>query len=198
MAPDGARDDNQDVMRRLFALFTLLSTIFAGACASTGAVPRPFPTPGGPAALPAPPEEATPPVPATPPSAEPGAAPGVGYGLAGTALSYQGVPYRNGGTDPAGGFDCSGFVWYVFARHGISVPRTVTEQYRAGMSVAPNELQPGDLVFFNTTGASPSHVGISIGGEQFVHAPSSTGEVRVERLGTSYWAGRLVGVRRVD
>jgi cell wall-associated NlpC family hydrolase len=66
------------------------------------------------------------------------------------------------------------------------------------MSVAPTELQPGDLVFFNTTGASPSHVGISIGGEQFVHAPSSTGEVRVERLGTSYWAGRLVGVRRVD
>jgi cell wall-associated NlpC family hydrolase len=108
------------------------------------------------------------------------------------------VPYRNGGTDPAGGFDCSGFVWYVFAQHGIAVPRTVVEQFRVGTTVDASALRAGDLVFFNTTGTNPSHVGIAIGGDQFVHAPSSTGEVRVERIGTSYWAGRFVGIRRVD
>ena len=103
------------------------------------------------------------------------------------------APYRNGGSDP-GGFDCSGFVWYVFAQHGIAVPRTVAEQFRVGTSVDPIDLQPGDLVFFNTTGRpGPSHVGISIGGDEFVHAPSRAGEVRVERLGVAA-TGR--GVRR--
>ena len=133
------------------------------------------------------------------PSAEPGTLPTEpGYGVAGTALSYRGVHYRNGGSDPDGGFDCSGFVWYVFARHGIPVPRTVAEQYRTGMSVNGTELRAGDLVFFNTTGASPSHVGISIGGDQFVHAPSASGEVRVEHIGASYWAERFVGIRRLE
>lgn len=60
------------------------------------------------------------------------------------------------------------------------------------------DLRAGDLLFFNTTGQGPSHVGISIGGDQFVHAPSTTGEVRVERLGASYWAGRFVGIKRFD
>jgi len=114
--------------------------------------------------------------------------------IAGTALSFRGAPYRNGGADPAG-FDCSGFVHYVLARHGIAVGRTVSEQYRAGHSVEAARLEPGDLVFFNTSGTGPSHVGVAIGGDEFVHAPSSTGEVRVERLGSSYWAGRFVGAR---
>ena len=67
----------------------------------------------------------------------------------------------------------------------------------AGSLVTGNGLQPGDLVFFSTNGAGPSHVGIAIGGDQFVHAPSSTGDVRVERLGSGYWAGRFIGARRM-
>jgi cell wall-associated NlpC family hydrolase len=184
-------------MRRSLTVVCLsVCVLVAGACASTGATPRPFPTPGGsPASRSIPAPEA----PEGVPSAEPDAlAPEPGYGVAGTALSYRGVRYRNGGSDPEGGFDCSGLVWYVFARHGIPVPRTVAEQYRTGMRVDGTELRAGDLVFFNTTGGSPSHVGISIGGDQFVHAPSASGEVRVEHLGASYWAERFVGIRRMD
>jgi cell wall-associated NlpC family hydrolase len=183
-------------MRRLAIVCLPLCALVTGACASTGATPRPFPTPGG---SPPPSSRPTPEAAVADPSAEPGALPTEpGYGVAGTALSYRGVQYRNGGSDPEGGFDCSGFVWYVFARHGVPVPRTVAEQYRRGMSVGGSELRAGDLVFFNTTGVSPSHVGISIGGDQFVHAPSASGEVRVERLGASYWAERFVGIKRLE
>ena len=119
-----------------------------------------------------------------------------GYEVSGTALDLRGAPYRNGGTDPTG-FDCSGFVWYVFGQHGLAVPRTVQDQFRAGETVEPAELRPGDLVFFSTTSPGASHVGIVIGGDSFVHAPSSTGVVRVERLGAPYWASRFVGARRV-
>jgi cell wall-associated NlpC family hydrolase len=107
------------------------------------------------------------------------------------------VPYRNGGGDPAG-FDCSGFVWYVFGQHGIQVPRTVAAQYRAGIEVGNNPLRAGDLVFFDTSGAGPSHVGILIGGDEFVHAPSTAGVVRVERLSSAYWGPRFAGARRVN
>jgi cell wall-associated NlpC family hydrolase len=120
----------------------------------------------------------------------------VGYGVAGTALSLRGTPYRNGGTDPAG-FDCSGFVNYVFGQNGIQVPRTVSDLWRAGRQVTGNQLEPGDLVFFSTVSPGASHVGIAIGGDEFVHAPSSTGEVRVERMSAPYWATRFVGARRV-
>jgi cell wall-associated NlpC family hydrolase len=119
-----------------------------------------------------------------------------GYSIAGTALALRGAPYRDGGGDPAG-FDCSGFVWYVFGHHGVKVPRTVGDQYRAGREVAADRIEPGDLVFFTTVAAGASHVGIAIGGDQFVHAPSGRGEVRVERLSTTYWASRFVGARRV-
>jgi cell wall-associated NlpC family hydrolase len=120
-----------------------------------------------------------------------------GYAVAGTALSLRGSPYRSGGSDP-GGFDCSGFIWYVFARHGVSVPRTVEEQYQAGREVRPEALAAGDLVFFDTTGSGVSHVGMVIGGDEFVHAPSSRGQVRVERVSSSYWAPRFVGARRIQ
>ncbi len=176
----------------------LLCVLLSGACASSGAVPRPFPSPrpGAPPAAAATPPEAGPS--AVPASEIPVSSPEAGYSLAGTALLYQGVPYRNGGTDPASGFDCSGLVWYVYARHGRQVPRTVAELFRAGVEVDPADLEAGDLVFFDISGRGPSHVGIALGGDRFVHAPNSRGEVRVERLEASYWASRLVGIRRMD
>ena len=121
------------------------------------------------------------------------------YALVGTALSFRGTPYRNGGSDPQG-FDCSGFTQYVFAQYGVSLPREVRDQFEQGKPVKGNdELVAGDLLFFATIASSPgpTHVGIAIGGDQFVHAPSSTGVVRVERLSASYWATRYLGARRI-
>ena len=120
-----------------------------------------------------------------------------GYAIAGTALGLRGAPYRNGGSDPSG-FDCSGFIWFVFGQNGIRVPRTVSEQAREGIEVRPDAVAPGDLVFFSTQSPGPSHVGMAIGGDEFVHAPSSRGEVRVERLSAAYWASRYVGARRIQ
>ena len=154
------------------------------ACATTGATPRPFPTPGRSTGSGAPPVVA-------------GSVSASGYEISGTALGFRGTPYRNGGADPTG-FDCSGLVWYVFAQHGLMMPRTVSEQYRVGESVKPERLQPGDLVFFSTSAPGASHVGIAIGGDSFVHAPSSTGVVRVERMSSSYWSSRYLGARRVN
>lgn len=165
-------------------------------CATTGATPRPFPTPSAPATA------SRPAGPGSAAGKSGGAAPGRagshagGYGVAGTALSLRGTPYRRGGNDPAG-FDCSGFVKYVLGQNGVAVPRTVTEQFHAGRGVAGPQVEPGDLVFFTTVSPGASHVGIAIGGDEFVHAPSSAGEVRVERMSASYWATRFVGARRV-
>jgi cell wall-associated NlpC family hydrolase len=89
-------------------------------------------------------------------------------------------------------------VQYVFAQYGLKMPRTVTDQFHAGHSVTAGQLEPGDLVFFSTVGPGASHVGIAIGGDEFVHAPSERGEVRVEHLSSSYWATRYVGARRVS
>ena len=154
------------------------------ACATSGATPRPFPTPGRSTGSGA-------------PAVGAGSVSASGYEISGTALGFRGTPYRNGGADPKG-FDCSGLVWYVFAQHGLVMPRTVSEQYRVGESVTPERLQPGDLVFFSTSAEGASHVGIAIGGDSFVHAPSSTGVVRVERMSSSYWSSRYVGARRVN
>jgi cell wall-associated NlpC family hydrolase len=126
----------------------------------------------------------------------PPAATGDGYAVAGTALALRGSPYRNGGADPSG-FDCSGFIQYVFAQHGIALPRDLREQFRVGMPVKPEVLEAGDVVFFSTTAPGPSHVAIAIGGDQFVHAPSSKGVVRVERLSSSYWSPRFLAARRI-
>ena len=157
----------------------------SAACASTGAVPRPFPTPGG-----TPPPTAT-----TGRGGSRGSA--NGHGVAGTALALRGAPYKNGGADPHG-FDCSGFTWYVFARHGITLPREVHEQFRMGTAVKANRLAAGDLIFFSTVAPGASHVAIALGGDEFVHAPSSTGAVRVERLSAGYWRPRFVGARRIN
>ncbi len=190
------------------AIASLVLAAATGACASTGAVPRPFPMPG---AAPAPGTVAGT-NPGTDPGTDPGTNPGTvsgtprtasvrrpfdSYALTGTALSLRGIPYRNGGTDPKG-FDCSGFTQYVFAQYGISIPREVREQFRVGTTVQADQLVAGDLLFFATTDPGASHVGISIGGDEFVHAPSSTGVVRVEHLGSSYWSPRFLGARRVN
>jgi hypothetical protein len=164
-------------MSRLLGVLLALAT---AACASGGAAPRPFPTPGAPRPAPT----------VTPGTGGPVDA----YALTGTALALRGVPYRHGGADPAG-FDCSGFVWYVFSRHGLALPRTVPEQFHAGRP-AVGALQTGDLVFFTTVASGPSHVGIALGPDEFVHAPSSRGVVRVERLSDSYWSSRYLGARR--
>ena len=180
-------------------LCALALAALTSACASTGAVPHPFPMPNAPAVgAPAPADAA--PGTATPGTVAPSPlAPGSfdGYALTSTALSLRGAPYRNGGTDP-NGFDCSGFTQYVFARHGILLPREVRDQFRLGASVNPDQLVAGDLLFFATTDPGASHVAIAIGGDEFVHAPSSTGVVRVEHLGSSYWSPRFLGAKRVN
>lgn len=114
-----------------------------------------------------------------------------------TALGYRGVPYRFGGTDPATGFDCSGFVRYVLARHQLEVPRTTTEQFQLGRRVARENIRAGDLVFFTTIAPGASHVGLAISATEFIHAPASSGVVRVESIQSTYWRPRFVGARRV-
>ena len=167
------------------------------ACASTGAVPQPFPRAGGTTSG-SPTEPAPGPGEPTPAPAPGRTAPAGeldGYALTSTALSLRGAPYRNGGVTPTG-FDCSGFVQYVFGQHGVSMPREAREQFRVGRTVDRGRLQPGDLVFFTTVAPGASHVGIVIGGDQFVHAPSERGVVRIESLSAAYWNRRYVGARR--
>jgi cell wall-associated NlpC family hydrolase len=163
---------------------------FAAACASGGGIPKPFP--GAPVPEPA----AAPPAPSTPASPRRPAVGADPRALVQTALRFRGVPYRNGGTDPSG-FDCSGLVQYVFAQHGVLLPREVREQFRVGTDVRLAGIEPGDLVFFATIADGPSHVGLAIGGDEFVHAPSTRGVVRVERFSAPYWARRIVGIRRL-
>src|SRR6476661_5866127 len=135
----------------LLAGLAAVSAALAG-CASTGATPAPFPRPAPPAAS----SPAAPGVPAAAPVPVATSGRDMGYVVTGTALALRGVPYRNGGHDPSG-FDCSGFVSYVFGQNGIAVPRTVNDQYHAGREVDPQQgLQPGDLVFFTTVSPGAS------------------------------------------
>ena len=110
-----------------------------------------------------------------------------------SAMRFLGVPYSFGGTTTAG-FDCSGYVQHVFAMLGIHLPRTADAQYEVGKRVA--QVEPGDLVFFETYTAGASHVGIYLGGGKFVHSSSSHG-VQVSALHDSYWAARYLGAKRV-
>ncbi|MGZ4379645.1 MAG: NlpC/P60 family protein [Gaiellaceae bacterium] len=114
-----------------------------------------------------------------------------GGGVVGIAMQYLGVPYVWGGSTPRG-FDCSGFVSYVFAQIGISVPHSSYAQFGMGTAISINALQPGDLVFF--TGAS--HVGIYIGGGQFIHAPHTGDVVKISSL-SGYYSSNFAGARRI-
>ena len=160
--------------QRAYAPLLLAGALLATGCATAGRhVPQPFPRFGD-----APVGRADP------------------YGVTGTALSLRGAPYRWGGTTPAG-FDCSGFTQYVYGRHGVRLPRQAADQYRVGARVGREDVRAGDLVFFTTIAPGASHVGLALGNDEFVHAPSERGVVRVERLSGSYWSRRWVGARRM-
>ena len=109
------------------------------------------------------------------------------------ALQYLGVPYVWGGSSPSTGFDCSGFVAYVFSQVGISLPHHAASQYGYGIAVPRDQLAPGDLVFFDGLG----HVGIYIGGGQFVHAPHTGDVVKISSLSDSWYSAMYVGARRL-
>jgi hypothetical protein len=114
------------------------------------------------------------------------------------AMSLVGVPYRWGGNTPEAGFDCSGLVRYVVDRAAaVNLPRTTADMSGRGESIEPDEVAPGDLIFFNTTGRPHSHVGIYVGKLRFVNAPSTGGTVRLDYLTNPYWAKRFDGIRRV-
>jgi len=112
------------------------------------------------------------------------------------ALQLQGHPYVYGGKSPEEGFDCSGLVVYVYNRQGLKLPRTTRSLAQQLPPVRPELRQPGDLLFFHTDKPF-SHVGIYVGNDNFVHAPSSrTGHVMVSNLQQPYWRARFIGVRR--
>lgn len=115
------------------------------------------------------------------------------------ALDLLGIRYRWGGTTPESGFDCSGFVRHVFREGlGLDLPRSSRELSKSGDPVAKDELQPGDLVFFNTMRRAFSHVGIYLGDNLFVHAPRRGGRVRIDDMSGRYWTKRFNGARRVS
>jgi cell wall-associated NlpC family hydrolase len=114
------------------------------------------------------------------------------------ALGYLGIRYKYGGNSPDTGFDCSGLVRYVVNQAvGVALPRDARAIAQMGAQVNTDELQPGDLVFFNTMKRPFSHVGIYIGDQRFIHAPASGGAVELVNMGERYWASRFNGARRL-
>ncbi len=115
------------------------------------------------------------------------------------ALGFLGVPYKRGGNTVESGFDCSGFVRAMYEQTvGLILPRKAEQQAAATQTIDRGDLQPGDLVFFNTMRRAFSHVGIYVGEGKFIHSPRAGGEVRVEDMGMSYWSRRFDGARRVN
>jgi peptidoglycan DL-endopeptidase CwlO len=114
-------------------------------------------------------------------------------GVVGIAMRYLGTPYRWGGSSPSTGFDCSGFVMFVFAQVGVSLPHNAAAQYGHGAPVSRGDLQPGDLVFFNGLG----HNGIYVGGGSFIHSPHTGDVVKISSLSASWYAATYVGARRL-
>ncbi len=124
---------------------------------------------------------------------EPNLPPAHYTGAVAIALQYLGVPYVWGGASPATGFDCSGFVMFVYAQLGVSLPHNAAAQYGYGTPVPRDQLQPGDLVFFDGLG----HVGLYIGNGQFVHAPHTGDVVKISSLSDSWYSAMYVGARRI-
>jgi peptidoglycan DL-endopeptidase CwlO len=126
------------------------------------------------------------------PEAPTGAPPSSHGGVVGIAMQYLGIPYQWGGASPSTGFDCSGFTMYVYGQVGVSLPHSAAAQYGAGTAVAFSELAPGDLVFFNGLG----HVGIYIGGNQFIHSPHTGDVVKISSI-SGWYTDTYVGARRL-
>lgn len=119
--------------------------------------------------------------------------------LAVSAIGMIGIRYQRGGTDPENGLDCSGLVRYVFKESwNKEMPRTSREMSQIGKKVDQKDLQPGDLVFYNTVRRGFSHVGIYLGDNRFVHSPAAGGEVRIESMDLGYWKKRFNGARRIS
>jgi cell wall-associated NlpC family hydrolase len=119
--------------------------------------------------------------------------------LINNAMQLIGVRYRWGGNTPQSGLDCSGFVRYVFKdTFGFLLPRKSAQMSKVGMEVKRDELRPGDLVFFNTMRHAFSHVGIYVGDNKFIHAPSKGKAIRVDDMTKTYWDKRYNGARRMD
>jgi len=112
-----------------------------------------------------------------------------------SAQEKIGTPYVFGGTSFKTGIDCSYFTQYVCKENGIKIPRTASQQYREGVKVGKKHLAPGDLVFFSTYWVGPSHVGIFMGDNKFIHASSSG--VKISNLGSTYYKRRYIGARRL-
>ena len=117
--------------------------------------------------------------------------------LADFAMTLRDIRYRRGGRAPTEGFDCSGFVQYVFSHSlGIDLPDVAASQFQSGLKVGRGELKTGDLVFFHTHGKSVSHVGIYLDGDRFIHSPSTGKRVRVDQLSDPYWSKRFIAAKR--
>lgn len=119
--------------------------------------------------------------------------------LALQAMGMLGIRYKYGGSTPESGLDCSGLVQHIFKEAwGKDLPRTSVEISKVGQHVEKNDLQPGDLVFYNTLKRGFSHVGIYLGDRKFIHSPSTGGEVRIESMDVAYWKKRFNGGRRIS
>ena len=175
-------------------LYGMLFSVALTGCGGFVATPAPVEEPAQ-ARLPA--GRAT--LPAPRPGAPPQrAAPGQSEMLF-QVLTSIGVDYKYGGNSHATGFDCSGLVAHVFREgYGVTLPRNTYSQSQVGQPVSAEELQPGDLVFYNTLDRPFSHVGIYLGDGRFIHAPKTGSAVRIENLKSSYWSKRWSGARRVS
>jgi cell wall-associated NlpC family hydrolase len=174
-------------------LFVIPAAALTAACAPTLGVKSPVPFPGAVAA------------PAKSPVAVP-SAPIDFPRLVQTALALLGTPYQSGGDSPDTGFDCSGFVHFLFREQGWELPRTVREQFAYGRRIRERDIRSGDLLFFATESRGAAHVGIAVdpadapavrSGHPFIHAPGDNGAVRIDALESAYWKPRFLGARRL-
>ena len=119
-----------------------------------------------------------------------------GAAVAQWARRGLGVGYKYGGRSPDTGFDCSGLAWWSHRQAGVDIPASAETQFASGRRVDAAELAPGDLLFFSTERRGPSHVGVSLGGERFIHAPKKGRAVTIDTLQDAYWKKRFLGARR--